>query len=52
MNVILKKATATTTATTTATKRTQKQKNAGRGGEGAKAIVKEWELNDFAVHLS
>ena len=33
-------------------KKQQKNRQWQRGARGEEAIVKGWELNDFAVHLS
>ena len=32
--------------------KTTKEKQRHKGATGTEAIVKEWELNDFIVHLS
>ena len=33
-------------------KQQKKNKQRQRGATGTEAIVKEWQLNDFVVHLS
>ena len=32
--------------------KTTKEKQRQKGARGSESTVKEWELNDFAVHLS